>query len=257
LTVHRRQTGKGKAGRDDLLLASWFTDEAPDPGADEIWARMALGETDGHVEVRRWQTDDELKDALLEALVRHIPEIEHHEDERGFGISLGGEGTDKGVFFNSTWAERNRIGSAERCESWQLLTPVRGKGHGVEELNRFLHERFRKQALRFAEGGRPRTPRPNGAERIIYGDKVMSTTNKKRSVLGGRKELVSNGEIGIVVGQAKFGKAWDGKTPERLDVEFRTQPGNTFVYWPGDFGDDGTVVLELAYALTVHKSQGA
>ncbi len=68
---------------------------------------------------------------------------------------------------------------------------------------------------------------------------------------------LTNGEIGIVVGQTKFGKAWDGKTPERLDVEFRTQPGNTFVYWPSDFGDDGTVLLELAYALTVHKSQGS
>ncbi len=257
LTVHRRQTGKGKAGRDDLLLASWFTDEAPDPGADEIWARMTLGETDGHVEVRTWQTDEELKDALLQALVQHVPEVEHDHDERGFGISLGGVGTDNGVFFNATWLEKNKPGSAERCESWQVLTPVRGKGHGVEELNRFLHERFRRDALRFADGRRPRTPRPSGAERIIYGDKVMSTTNKSRSVLGRRKELVSNGEIGIVVGQAKFGKAWDGKTPERLDVEFRTQPGNTFVYWPSDFGDEGAVVLELAYALTVHKSQGS
>ena len=85
----------------------------------------------------------------------------------------------------------------------------------------------------------------------------MSKVNARRGVLSRRRELVSNGEIGIVVGQAKFGKAWDGKTPERLDVEFQTQPGNTFVYWPGDFGDDGAVVLELAYALTVHKSQGS
>ncbi|GEB37991.1 hypothetical protein GLI01_20260 [Gluconacetobacter liquefaciens] len=257
LTVHRRQTGQGKEGRDDLLLASWFTDEPPDAGADEIWARLALGETDGHVEVRRWQTDEELKDQLLEALVRHVPEIEHQDDERGFGISLGGEGTDKGVFFNATWAEQSRIGSAARCENWQILTPVRGKGHGVEELNRFLHERFRKQALKWAEGPWPRTPRPNGAERIIYGDKIISTANKTRHVLGRGKKLVSNGEIGIVVGQSKFGKKWDGKTPERLDVEFRTQPGNTFVYWPGDFGDDGTITLELAYTLTVHKSQGS
>ena len=257
LTVHRRQTGKGETGRDDLLLASWFTDEAPDPGADEIWARMTLGETDGHVEVRTWQTDEELKDALLQALVQHVPEIEHNQDERGFGISLGGAGSDNGVFFNATWLEKNRPGSADRCERWQVLTPVRGKGHGVEELNRFLHEHFRTAALRFAGGRQPRTPRPRGAERIIYGDKVMSTTNKKRGVLGGRKELVSNGEIGLVVGQSKFGKAWDGKTPVRLDVEFRTQPGNSFVYWPNDFSDDGAVVLELAYALTVHKSQGS
>lgn len=257
LTVHRRQTSKGKSGRDDLLLASWFTDEAPDPGADEIWARMTLGKTDGHVEVRTWQTDEDLKHALLQALVQHVPEIEHDRDERGFGVSLGGAATDNGVFFNAAWLEKNRPGSADRCESWQVLTPVRGKGHGVEELNRFLHERFRVDALRFAGGRQPRTPRPKGAERIIYGDKVMSTTNKKRGVLGGRKELVSNGEIGIVVGQAKFGKAWDRKTPERLDVEFKTQPGNSFVYWPNNFSDDGGVVLELAYALTVHKSQGS
>ena len=258
LTVHRRQTGKGTgmAGRDDLLLAWWFTDEAPDPGADEIWARMALDKTDGHVEVRHWQTDEELKDALLETLVRHVPEMEHYEDERGFEISLGGVGTDNGVFFNSTWAERKRIGSAARCESWQLLTPVRGKGHGVEELNRFLHERFRKRALGFADGRRPRTPRPNGAERIIYGDKVISTANNRRSILGRRNELVSNGEIGTVVGRTEFGKA-HYNTPERLDVEFSTQPGNTFIYWPSDFGEDRTVVLELAYALTVHKSQGS
>lgn len=257
LTVHRRQVGTGKMGRDDLLLASWFSDEAPDPGADEIWARMGRGETDSHVEVLTWQTDEELKDALLEALVQHVPEIEHDRDERGFGVSLGGVGTDNGVFFNAAWLEKNRPGSSERCESWQVLTPVRGKGHGVEELNRFVHERFRTDALRFAGGRRPRTPRPSGAERIIYGDKVMSTVNALRGVLGRRRELVSNGEIGIVVGQAKFGRAWDGKSPERIDIEFRTQPGNTFVYWPSDFGDDGAVVLELAYALTVHKSQGS
>jgi len=258
LTVQRRQTGKGKAGRDDLLLATWFTDEAPDPGADEIWARLALGETDGHVEIRRWQTDEQLKDALLEALVQHVPEIDHDEDEQGFGVSLGGVGSEKGVFFNAAQPARNRPGASERCENWQVLTPVRGKGHGVEELNRFLHKRFRKKALEFAEGYQPRTPRPTGAERIIYGDKVMSTVNKRRTVLGKPKKLVSNGEIGIVVGQEKFGKKWVGKTPKQLEVEFRTQPGNTFVYWPlSDFGDDGTVVLSLAYALTIHKSQGS
>jgi hypothetical protein len=257
LTVHRRQTGSGTSGRDDLLLASWFSGEAPDPGADEIWPRMATGDTDGRVEVRTWQTDEELKAALLDSMVQHVPEIEHDRDERGFGASLGGVRSDKGVFFNAAWPDKGRSGSAEHCESWQVLTPVRGKGHGVEELNRFLHERFRSEALRFADGYRSRTPRPNGAQRIIYGDKVMSTVNARRGVLGRRQELVSNGEIGMVVGEAKFKGRWDGKTPERLDVEFRTQPGNTFVYWSSDFGEDGVVVLELAYALTVHKSQGS
>ena len=177
--------------------------------------------------------------------------------KRGFGASLGGVLNDKGVFFNAAWPEKNRRGSAERCENWQVLSPVRGKGHGIDELNRFLHERFKAEALRFATGRRSRTPRPNGGQRIIYGDKVMSIINQRRRILGGDKELVSNGEIGVVVGQAKFGRQWDGKIPERLDVEYGTQLGNTFVYWPGDFGDDRQVVLELAYALTIHKSQGS
>jgi hypothetical protein len=91
----------GTAGRDDQLLTSWFSGEAPDPGADEIWVRMARGETDGHVHVRTWQSDEDLKTALLEAMVQHVPEIEHDRDERGFGVSLGGVPSDKGVFFNA------------------------------------------------------------------------------------------------------------------------------------------------------------
>lgn len=243
--------------RDDVLLASWFSGESLDPGADEIWVRMAHGKTDGHVEIRTWQTEQELEAELLKALVAHVAEIEHDIDERGFGASLGGVLSDSGVFFNAAWPERNRKGSAERCESWQVLSPVRGKGHGVDELNRFLHQRFRTKALRYAEGRSSRTPRPNGGQRIVYGDKVMSIVNQRRRILGRGEELVSNGEIGVVVGQAKFGKKWDGETPKRLDVEYGTQLGTTFVYWPSDFGDDRGDVLELAYALTIHKSQGS
>ena len=204
-----------------------------------------------------WQTQEELEAELLKALIAHVDEIEDDRDERGFGASLGGVLSDKGVFFNAAWPEKNRKGSAERCESWQVLSPVRGKGHGVDELNRFLHQRFRARALRYAEGRNSRTPRPNGGQRIVYGDKVMSIVNQRRRALGRGEDLVSNGEIGVVVGQAKFGKKWDGETPRRLDVEYGTQLGTTFVYWPGDFGDDSGVVLELAYALTIHKSQGS
>ena len=243
--------------RDDVLLASWFSGESLDPGADEIWVRMAHGNTDGHVEIRTWQTEQELEAELLKALVAHVAEIDHDLDERGFGASLGGVLSDSGVFFNAAWPERNRKGSAERCESWQILSPVRGKGHGVDELNRFLHQRFRAEALRYAERRSSRTPRPNGGQRIVYGDKVMSIVNQRRRILGRGEELVSNGEIGVVVGQAKFKKKWDGETPKRIDIEYGTQLGTTFVYWPSDFGDDRGDVLELAYALTIHKSQGS
>lgn len=40
-------------------------------------------------------------------------------------------------------------------------------------------------------------------------------------------------------------------------MEFSTQPGSKYVYWPNDFSDEASEVLELAYALTIHKSQGS
>lgn len=263
LTVHRRQSASGKDEhgklrlRDDVLLASWFTGEDPGPGADEIWVRLAQGKVDQHLAVRTWQTEAELKAEMLAALVEHVEAVRHDQDEVGFGCSLGGVESNGAVYFNNHWPEKNRAGAAKSCEAWQILSPVRGKGHGVDELNRFLHERFRQGALRMCQRWGSRTPPPVGAQRIIYGDKVICTGNERRGVLPRGMGQVSNGEIGIVVGQAKFGAAWDKKTPDRIDVEFATQLGTTFKYWPSDFGEDGGVVLELAYALTIHKSQGS
>ena len=263
LTVHRRQSASGKDEhgklrlRDDVLLASWFTGEDPGPGADEIWVRLARGEGGPHLTVRTWQTEAELKTEMLAALVQHVEAIRDDQDEVGFGCSLGGVESKGAVYFNNHWPDGNRLGAARSCEHWQILSPVHGKGHGVDELNRFLHERFRRSALQLSQRRGSRTPLPAGAQRIIYGDKVICTGNERRGMLSQSMGQVSNGEIGIVVGQAKFGARWDGKTPERIDVEFGTQLGTTFKYWKSDFGDDGRVVLELAYALTIHKSQGS
>jgi len=89
-----------------------------------------------------------------------------------------------------------------------------------------------------------------GAERIVYGDKVINVLNRK--VWGyfwdereSREGDVANGEIGIVVSGFK------GK----LQAEFSTQPKVSYRFNFG--GDEAEVPLELAYALTVHKAQGS
>ena len=42
------------------------------------------------------------------------------------------------------------------------------------------------------------------------------------------------------------------------NVAFSTQPDVAYTYWKSELGnDDGSPVLELAYAITVHKSQGS
>jgi hypothetical protein len=67
---------------------------------------------------------------------------------------------------------------------------------------------------------------------------------------------VANGEIGVVIGKfRKFSAEWTGLLP--LDVEFSSQPGFAYSYDRRDFGDEATPLLELAYAITVHKAQGS
>src|SRR2546423_12030807 len=45
--------------------------------------------------------------------------------------------------------------------------------------------------------------------------------------------------------------------PWRLEVESAGQLGQRSRFYRGEFGDEGTPPLELAYCLTVHKTQGS
>jgi hypothetical protein len=60
-------------------------------------------------------------------------------------------------------------------------------------------------------------------------------------------DYVANGEIGVVVGRAS-------KSPTFANVEFSSQVGATYGYKPSSSDDPW---LELAWAVTVHKSQGS
>lgn len=97
---------------------------------------------------------------------------------------------------------------------------------------------------------------PLGSEGITYGDKVINTTNSKRSAYpeNGSRNYIANGEIGIA-------RKYYSNPKERkyyLKIEFSSQKGFLYSYGKEDFNDEfGSAPLELAYALTVHKSQGS
>ena len=258
LTIRRRQAGKE---RDDLVFADWFSGEMRDPAADEIWDRLERGETTGHVDTVMWETPEELEKKLLDRLVEEL-DLEGLDDEAGFGQSLGGELYREVVYFNC--GRQKRKGAGSGAENWQILSPVRAHLYGVDSMNRTIQKQFKQRSLAWAIPEKyylRKTSKPFGTQGILYGDKVINARNKQRTDVFPDEDYceryVANGEVGIVVGQYK-GKNWKPKGyPWKLEVEFSTQQNFKYGYNRWEFGEDAEEPLELAYALTVHKTQGS
>ena len=80
--------------------------------------------------------------------------------------------------------------------------------------------------------------------------------NKHRKVYPEKDDAyIANGEIGMVVGF--FRKRGLPDLRWKLEVEFSSQPGFKYDFTSRDFKEESNAVLERAYALTVHKSQGS
>lgn len=253
LTIRRRQVGQT---RDDLLLAEWFSGRALDPGADEIWERIVEGNSSDHLRFVQWENSEQLQDVLLEVLVQEL-KLKDKTDIQKFELSIGGSEYKNYVFF---WAsQQGKPGACAKAEDWQILSPVHSNPFGVEAINRLIQTTFRQRTKEWATKtfGR-KIPKPLGREEILYGDKVIQTQNQRRYQVypkEGSLQYIANGELGIVVGQYKTQNM--NFTPNALEVEFSSQPGFKYSFYGSDFSEESNPVLELAYALTVHKTQGS
>ena len=261
LTVRRRQIGQT---RDDLLLAEWFSGMELDPGADEIWEKIKEGQISPNLKFIRWEHPEELQEKLLENLATEL-NLASINDTKGFELSIGGSEYNGYVFFWSTTSKSP--GACFKVEDWQILSPIRNNPFGVDSINRLIQATYRSKTKEWAtkpfDPENPRNfrkiPKPMGTEEILYGDKVIQTKNARRFKVfpkDGALQYVANGEIGIAVGQYKTKKM--NFTPYELEVEFSSQPGYKYSYSrKRDFSEEANPALELAYALTVHKTQGS
>ena len=253
ITIRRRQVGQI---RDDLLLAEWFSGRPLDPGADEIWQKIQEGKVSQNLQFIQWDLPEELQKKLLATLVTEL-NLENIHDSRNFELSIGGSQFKDYVFFWET--KKDSVGACSKVEDWEILSPVRGNAFGVEAINRLIQATFRSKTKEWAQKrfGR-KIPKPMGREEILYGDKVIQTQNKRKFGVYPREnalQYVANGEQGIVVGQYKTRNM--NFTPNKLEIEFSSQPGFKYSYTGKDFGEEANPILELAYALTVHKTQGS
>lgn len=260
LTVTMRQDAEEGIGRDDVLLAQAFSGRPLDAGADEIWQTLTSGKSN-HVKLVRWNKPEQLQQLLLDELKTEL-KLKSITDEVTFEESLGGvhsefDGGDT-VFFNTQY--KDRPGASKKAEAWQILSPIKQYQAGVTAINRALQQQFRKSFLKMAAqtGWAKKIPSPAGPEGIIYGDKVINVINKSGRETYPDKDdaYVANGDIGIVTGHRKTkAKNW---FPYEIEVELASQPGISFKYKPWEFdSQESTPPLELAYALTVHKTQGS
>ena len=249
LQVPRRQLADGTHGtRHDLELAAWFGDNTRGAGDEAIWAELAANPDLPTVRYVPWGNRSAIE-ALIDELKHNLVLDGDPDPVRAFAVTYGG--VINGKYLN--W----QLGAGERAEDWQILSPTRSRAYGTVELNRHIKRTYRSSDTSWAQRNtwRGNIPKPLGPELIVRGDKVMQTSNKHLPAWPKQDAMnyVANGEIGVAIGFVTPTK----KTPKnklRLDVEFSSQPGFHYSYRPTDSDD---VLLELAWAVTVHKSQGS
>lgn len=225
-----RQTVKlnGTQPSDTLTLASWFSGKKPEKNADEIFEKIALGQNLNDLRVECWADPTELEQKIKKVLLFELG----IENEEAFNrVVLGYEG---GKFPTSR---------PESAENFQILTPVKNPVWGSHALNRLIQQTFRKTEFSKYE-------KPFGDQRIWLHDKVIQLVNQKRDGYKNQQSVpnleLSNGQIGVMVSTAK-GFA---------NICFTGYADTIFGYNGKDFNEEGPAI-ELAYAITIHKSQGS
>tara|TARA_R110002020_G_scaffold133556_3_gene297995 strand:- start:124 stop:3681 length:3558 start_codon:yes stop_codon:yes gene_type:complete len=253
LTIIGRQRG---LDRGDVLLAKQFSGEPQDAGADEVWDALQSGAL-SHVRTARWALPSDLEPILAEELVRGLKLVDG-TDQIGFERTIGGSEWEGHMLF---WARRpgdTEGGAAASSHNWQILSPVRAGLSGVEAINLAVQRRFRSKVRERALTKYAKIPMPAGPQGVLWGDKVINLRNngRRRTYPPQQSAYIANGDIGVVVGGYKTGNM--RFRPKDIEVEFASQPGTKFTFYAGEFsGEEGSPDLELAYALTVHKTQGS
>ncbi len=219
-----------------LRLSDGYTDGEALVDDDAPLSQIARNELEGQdVAVRFWSDAADLHRQVDEAIYESV---------------LHGDATPNGL--DKSFSRDGRPAP----ERWQILSPIRRLPIGTDELNRRLQLAFRREMIERSKHrgflGNRQLARPAGDHQIVLGDKVIQLKNGRRdgwceATRQRERRYVANGEIGLV--------SWSesGKHGEAITVELATQAGYRFNYGRAEVDEN----LDLAYAITVHKSQGS
>jgi ATP-dependent exoDNAse (exonuclease V) alpha subunit len=215
---------------DTLTLASWFAGLKPPKNADEIFSKIENNIALSDLKVEYWENSEKLED-MLKAIIEDEFKISEEELVAGFNKVLGYEG------------DSFPITEPQRLENFQLLSPVKNPLWGTYSINRFIQNRYRESPKYWTL--------ELGDQKIKRHDKVIQLVNEKKegyhhSSQDSDEYQLSNGQIGIVTNSNK----------SFANICFTGIPEVTFGYKRNEFSEDERNI-ELAYAITIHKSQGS
>jgi hypothetical protein len=233
------------SGGDDLSFAQIFSNS--DSVDKDVLYRIQNNQTDERLKYIQYTDLDELEKVFFEELEK-IADMTSIEDIDGFNISLG-----------ATVGQYTNYPTSQSIENWQILSPTKFIGAGSYYLNNQIHQKYRQDIVGKWNEYPWSKNSPQSVQNIVYGDKVISNVNGEKEYWGGTlgKAYIANGEIGIM---ADYPGHYGPKDKNTTYYKFRfgSFEGKIFSYTKTDFGGDNSESkLELAYALTVHKSQGS
>ena len=212
-----------------------------DAQEDEILAHVQEGgDVSGDLRVLYWQTPEDLERLLVETVVADM--------EKATGLSFNPERP------YELWQAALEDEEKLRPDASQVISPYRGELFGIEHLNLVLQDHRNRWWLenKGSVGG------------ITCFDKVIQVQNRARwralrayNLETRKPERVDvfNGEIGLTkIHSFDRNWKWSGVHLERFQVVV----GRKQHLWV-DYTSSGAVEenLELAYAISVHKSQGS
>lgn len=228
-------------GGDDLSFAQIFSNL--DSVDKDVIYRIQNKQTDNRLKYIQYTDIDELEKVFFEELVE-IANMTTKDDIDGFNKSLGAEKNDKYTNYNT----------GRHIEDWQILSPTKFIGTGSYYLNNQIHQKYRQKTVEDWQTWKWKNKyEPQSVQNIVLGDKVISNRNENREAWDKTEEYIANGELGILSRAQK-----NGDYPASYSFRFGSFEGKVFSYTKADFGGDNSdSKLELAYALTVHKSQGS
>ncbi len=233
------------SGGDDLSFAQIFSNS--DSVDKDVIYRIQNNQTDNRLKYIQYTYLDELEKVFFEELVE-IAEMKNKDDIDGFNKSLG-----------ATVDNYTKYPTSKQIEDWQVLSPTKFIGAGSYYLNNQLHQKYRQGIVEKWNKYPWSKNSPQSVQNIVYGDKVISNVNGEKDYWDGSsgKAYIANGEIGIMAGYpSQYGK--NDKNTSWYKFRFGSFEGKLFSYTKSDFGGENSdSKLELAYALTVHKSQGS